>query len=300
MGQESGVSRGGGGGGHGGGHGGGGGHWGGHPGGGHWGGTPSRPGGARWNPSPGIPWGATEWGPDDPYFVEPPPITYGDPVPMTPDSIAAGQYALEESGTYPAFGYAKDGGLFMFTVEGGALVARPYLPPATGLGDDNGILPFLPPGLTRALGLPPPEAAHLLTLLGYVATLMGVRTFQTAMGLPDTGTVDAVTLDTLHRLVAAAGLSGPMPNPQPTGLPIAEVGVELFRSASHKVEQELKREIEDVKRQADGSLGEPPPIGFIGDPPPLPVSSGPQPTGISIKSIETPGYLQDAPIFKRS
>ena len=166
--------------------------------------------------------GATPWGPFDPYFVDPPPATYGEPVPMTTDLIAAGQYALEQSGTYPAFGYTRDGALFMFSVHDGQLVARPYLP--------------------------------------------------------------------------VPGTVGDAPSPQPTGAPIFEAAGdylknqaarsvalpgELLRAAS----REFEREVASV-----GSGGPGP-----ADPA---ASSGPSPTGISIKSIETPGYLQGvAPIF---
>jgi hypothetical protein len=178
--------------GRGGGHGGG---WGSHPGGGHWGGTPSRPGGSRWNPTPGVPFGATAWGPFDPYFVEPPPAI----VPMTPDLAMAAQLAFEQTGSYPATGYANDGVLYEFSIDDGVLVAQ--------------------------------------------------------------------------SLATAPGLGDPPPAPQPAGRSIFETGIEALRTASHDLEKEIEREIASVK----GSVGE-----------------NPQPTGISIKSIETPGYLRDS------
>jgi hypothetical protein len=155
---------------------------------------------------------------------------------MTDDLAATGQRALEQSGSYPALGRSSSGMLYQFTIQNGVLTARSCT--RLGIGDDGDLLPVLPSVFARALGLPPPEAAHLLELLGYAGTHVGVRTFQIAQKLPDTGVVDDITMGALRNAVNAAGLSGP---------------------------------------------------------PPLPVSSGPQPTGQSIKSIETPGYLQAAP-----
>ena len=283
MSQQSGVDRGGGGhggGGHGGGghgHGGGGG---GHGGGGHgerhWGthhGEGGGRGGGEWSDADG-PWGNAAW-----ELEEPPPMpiescSWGESVSMTADLATVGRQAFEQSGTYPAHGYVN-GMLYRFTIQNGMITAQPCV--GLGVGDDGGILPFLPAGLTRALGLPPPEAGRLLNVLGYAATLMGVRTFQVGQNLPDTGIVDDATMNALRLLANAAGLGDPPP-PQPTGTPIYEAvsaagnaAAELFRAAS----REFEREIASMK--ASG-VGEP---------------WSPDPTGKSVKSLETPGYLRD-------
>ena len=349
-------------GGGGGGHGGGGGYGGG---GGHRGGGGYR-GGARRGY-----WGGGWWGPDLRYVAEPPLVcVWGDPVPMTPDLIAAGENALKAHGTYPVHGYVG-GALYLFEVQDGALVARPcagpgilgdndglseraevlvssapfddladqlryvlsrydttlspqdvellrarynraigrhtYAHQAEGrVGDEGDLAPVLPsvlPGFfTRALGLPPPEAAKLLTALGYAATHMGVRLFQAAQGLPDTGTVDAATMAALVRMVSAAGLSD-SPRPEPTGTPMYQVGAEVLGRALRAASREFEREIASVK--ASGSMGDPGPLSDPGslsdleslsDPPPfLGEPWAPDPTGHSVKSLETPGYLRDPP-----
>ena len=105
-------------------------------------------------------------------------------------------------------------------------INEPWTPDPTGtsvksletpgyLRGDGDLLPFLP-GLAKMLGMPPPEAAKLLTALGYAASLAGVRAFQTALNLPATGTVDAGTMAALILAAKAAGLGEPWA-PDPTG-----------------------------------------------------------------------------------
>jgi hypothetical protein len=183
--------------------------------------------------------------------------------------------------------------LYQFTIHNGALVARSQVCTESGVvGDGDGILPFLPAGLTRALGLPPPEAGHLLNALGYAATLIGVRTFQVAQGLPDTGIVDDATMGALHTAASAAGLGDPPPEIQPTGTPIFEAvsaAVAPLAQALRTASREFEREIASVK-------------AGVSDPPQTLVNRGPQPTtpqplGQSIKSIETPEFLRGASLF---
>jgi hypothetical protein len=296
---------------------------------------------------------------------------------MTPDLAAAGQNALEQAPTYPAHGYVGDV-LYLFAVQGGALVARPCvgsgalgdpvgetpvkendglsdraevlissapfddvadqlryvlsrydttLPPqdveilrarynraigrhaythraeGTGTGDGD-LLPFLPSGLTRALGVPPPEAAKLLNALGYTASLAGVRAFQVAQNIPSTGVVDTATMVALHAAMSVAGLSGDPPRPEPTGTPVYEIGAQVIGQVLRAASREFDREIASVK---SSGIGEPPGIGDLSDPPalgepwqpdPTPALGEPwqpDPTGTSVKSLETPGYLRDAP-----
>lgn len=148
------------------------------------------------------------------------------------------------------------------------------------VGDDGDLAPFLPSGFLRALGLPPPEAAKILSALGYAATMTGIRLFQTAANIPATGIVDAATMVALHAAMSVAGLSDPpvavRPKPEPTGTPLYELGGKIVGDALRAVSREFEREIKSVS----GSVSEP---------------WQPDPTGTSVKSLETPGYLRDPP-----
>jgi len=121
---------------------------------------------------------------------------------MTADLAAAGQLALEESGTYPAFGYAGEV-LYRFTIHGGTLIARPCAGP--GVMGDPPPMPVSPG--PQPTGTPIAEAVSAVAALPGEALRALSREFEREIA----------------SVKASGAISDPPPGVQPTGTSLKSI-----------------------------------------------------------------------------